>query len=282
MAKAAAAANAVTTTDQKSNAIAVYDYGDDASAGFEGTTKDDYSIPFIAVLQALSPQVELLDSAKAGMIINTVTNDLVKGDEGVLFIPCITKHQFIEWVPRDKGGGFVAAHELDSPLVKSIKEGGGFGKVVLDNGNELIETFYVFGVKLNADGSGEQAMIAFTSTKIKAYKQWLTKARAIQIALPTGRRITPPLFAHVYKLTTVKQKNNKGEFYNWNAAFNGPDAASCRLAPDSEAYQSARAVKEMVESGQAKVDHSQGAATGGDVSDEGGGEGGTGNGKVPF
>lgn len=37
--------------------VVAHDYGVDAGAGFENQTSEDYAIPFIGVLQALSPQV---------------------------------------------------------------------------------------------------------------------------------------------------------------------------------------------------------------------------------
>lgn len=244
--------NEVATVDDKSNLPATYDYGEHAGAGFENTSKDDFSIPFFNVLQATSPEIETIDVAKPGMIINSVTKDLFKGNEGIAFIPVLTQHVFVEWKPREQGGGFVAVHQLDSDYVVHAKETQEFGEYKTPNGNDLVETFYVYGLRVSEDGA-EQAVLAFTSTKIKKYKAWLTKARAIQIALPGGRRVTPPLFAHRYRVKTVKEKNNQGEFYNVEITFDGENAVACRLAPDSEYFQSALAVKTMVESGQAKA-----------------------------
>ena len=55
-------------------------YEADACAGREGADKDSYAIPFLLVLQPLSPQVvdKLVPGAEAGMLLNSVTNELYK------------------------------------------------------------------------------------------------------------------------------------------------------------------------------------------------------------
>jgi hypothetical protein len=241
-------------TQPTGGAVAAYDYGEDAGQGFENHGKDDYAIPFLGVLQSNSPEVETIAAAKPGMLINTVTQELFDGAAGIVFIPCHTEHVFVEWVPREKGGGFVGLHDINSEVVKKAKAEQDFGKYKLANGNDLIETFYVYGVRVT-DVGAEQMVIAFSSTKIKKYKGWMTKARAIQIPLEGGRRITPPLFAHTYKVFAVKERNNKGEFWNFEISFTGEDAATSRIKPNDPLYQSARAIRDLVISGKAKADH---------------------------
>jgi len=240
-------------------------YADYAGQGFGNTSSEDYSIPFMHVLQANSKQVELLEGAKAGMIINTVTNDLFKNDEGIEFIPATTQHVYVEWVPRDAGGGFVAVHQLDSDVVAKCRAEQEFGKFKLPNGNDLIETFYVYGILVKKDGSWERAVIAFASTKIKKYKSWMSKARTIEIFIKEkNQRIPLPLFAHKYQLKTVKEKNNKGEFWNWQIAFAGgaDSAEKVRLHPSDDLFQAAVGCLEAVEGGTAKAAYDSQSETG--------------------
>lgn len=247
-------ADSKAVAEAKSNLPAVHDYGDYAGAGFENQDRSDYSIPFLAVLQGLSPELETLESAKPGFILNKVTQDVVSGKDGIVFVPCYTQHVHVEWVPRDAGGGIVGMHELDSEVVAQARAAARTGKFALPNGNELIETFYVYGIMVGEDETTSHAVIAFTSTKIKKYKAWMTKARTVQMRLPDGRKINPPLFAHRYRLKTVKEKNAKGEFYNWDVSFDGATAEACRLAPADSIFQEAAQCMELVKSGQAKAD----------------------------
>ena len=249
-----------TTTDvavkEQNTAMAEYGaFADYAGAGFENQTSDDYSIPFLQILQALSPQLQENDSLRQGMILNTVTGEVWDGKKGIAFVPATTQHVYVEWKPRDAGGGFVAIHEVNSDLVNHAKAASSeYGKYSTPDGNELIETFYVYGIALDDDGNASEAVLAFSSTKIKKYKGWMTKAKTIQIPLPDGRRIPAPLFAHRYRLKTVSEKNNKGQFFNWDAiAFDGENAQQARLLPDNPLFQSAVNIKSMIEQGKARA-----------------------------
>ena len=110
---------------------------EDQSQGMENLTKDDLSIPFFKILQSNSPEVVEGD-VKPGMIINSASGEACKEME---VIPCGYQKQFIEWTPRESGGGLKATYnsldglELMKTCTKDDK-----GKDVLSNGNLLIPT----------------------------------------------------------------------------------------------------------------------------------------------
>jgi hypothetical protein len=101
----------------------VVDYGADAGAVVEDVTREEVRIPILRVLQSNSPQCKPiaaggLSGAAAGMIFNTATQEAWRGgDDGVLLIPVHRDHNYIEYVPRDAGGGFVAIHEPGYELI---------------------------------------------------------------------------------------------------------------------------------------------------------------------
>ena len=111
--KKTAKKNAVATT-QKGGLPSKYDYGETAGQGFENMTKDDLSLPWIQLLQSNSPEVDgsvperKIEGAEAGMLMDSVSKKLRSAEEGIIFVPCATNHMYVEWVSRDKGGGFVA------------------------------------------------------------------------------------------------------------------------------------------------------------------------------
>ncbi len=209
------------------------DYSQYAGQGFEDMTREDYAVPFLGVVQPLSKIMENEATARPGMLLNTVTQETFDGKQGVVFIPSERQHMVTEWKP-DRGG-FVGQHPMDSELVKSAQTDQEFGKWKTVKGdpksNDLVETFYMYGIMIDAAGAAQQMIIAFTGSKIKKYKAWMTKARTIQLPLPDGRRINPPLFAHKYRITTVSEKNSKGTFYNLDIKFDGETAEAARLAP---------------------------------------------------
>lgn len=272
-------------TAQQGGAVAVYDYGDDAGAGFENQTSSDLSIPFLAVLQAMSPQCEGEDApGRPGQLYNTVSEEVYKGTEGVYFVPGVTQHVFVEWKPRDAGGGIVAIYQIDDPFVAQVKNASKeFGSLKTPNGNDLVETYYVYGVQCELDQDGKTLIpigplvVAFTSTKIKVYKAWNSRLNMFAHK-KHGLAAKPPLFAHSVKITTVAEKNTKGSFYNFALAPAHGDVFASLLPPSSEAFQQARQIREMVNSGLAKANYDSQDKAGG-----GGADGGAGDpDKAPF
>ena len=248
---------AVATTP-KGGAVAAYDYGADAGAGFEGTSGADLSIPFISILQSNSPQVEEdSDRYKPGMLVNTVTGDIIDADvakqgAGQPFLPVHKETAYVEWVPRDSGGGFVGLHDPNGEVVKkAIAANGGsrIGKLTLDNGNELIETHYIYGLLLDEAGETTTgfAVVSFTSPKIKPYRDFTTAMYTLK-----GR---PPMFANRAVLKTVKQKNEKGSFFNFKIEPLKGSWAESLINPATEAalLEEAKGFRDMVTSGMARA-----------------------------
>lgn len=249
---------------QKTDVADYIGYAGMEGAGFENQTSDDYAIPFLQILQALSPQLETDGDLRQGMIINTVTGEVFPGKEGIAFVPATTRHVYVEWRPREVGGGFVAVHEIDSETVIYCVSTQEFGEYKTPAGNDLIETFYVYGIAFDSEGTPIQSVLAFSSTKIKKYKAWMTKAKTIQIRLTDGRRIPAPLFAHRYRLRTVNEKNSKGAFHNWEITFDGSNALEARLPPDSEIVEAAISIREMLDSGKARAAYETQTTSGGE------------------
>src|SRR6202035_2454077 len=83
----------------------------DFGAGFEGTDKESFAIPFLQLLQKMSPLVDedspkYIPGAKAGMFFDTVSQKLYDGKAGLVIVPCAYKRSFIQWGARNAGGGF--------------------------------------------------------------------------------------------------------------------------------------------------------------------------------
>lgn len=248
----------IAKTNDKTTAVATtgdYDYGADAGVGFEGTTAKDLSVPFLGILQSNSPQVEdgTVEGAKPGMIINTVTNELIDGEKGQIFIPVHYDRAYVEWTPRDKGGGFVGLHDVNSELVKAEleKQKGARGKIILANNNELIETEYCYCLTLEKDALTPSgfAVLSLTSTKLTPFRKFKTALFMLK-----GK---PPIFVNRAILKTDKQKNEKGTF--WNAKFEPAVGGSWKtsLIPNNADYkeliEEAKSFRQMVLSGMAKA-----------------------------
>jgi hypothetical protein len=237
--------------------VAVYDYGDDAGAGFENMGRESFAVPFLYLLQANSPIIAKgeNDEAKAGFIMNTVDQSLfpaikAKDQPGILFVPCYHEHLFVEWKPIDEGGGFIGQHAPDSQLVLDMKNSNQpFGKWKTSEGNELVDTFYLYGNQVLEGGECVPSIIAFNSTKIKIYRQWMTRAKSMRIPTPGGGKIIPPLYAHVWRIQTIMQAKDSYNFYNFEVSFSGDSAAESRLAPDNPIFVESKNFYELCKEG---------------------------------
>jgi len=263
--------------EKKTTEVAVesgFDYGEYSHAGFEGTTINDLSIPFIIVLQSNSPEVEdqLIEGCKPGDLINSVTKEILA--QPVTLIPVYKEAAIVEWVPRNKGGGIAGRHELDSQVFKDAlaKNGGSRippkdadGKRISfkspDN-NDLVETYYVYCLIMDADGveSEGYCVLSFSSTKIKVHKDWMTAMYTIK-----GR---PPIFANRVHVSTVKQKNESGTYFNYKIGPMNESWRSSLIDPSKqmELLTEAKEFGDMIENGLARADFAS-AETG--ISDSG-------------
>lgn len=273
-----ASGNAVAKVDEKSNAVATYDYGTDVGAGFENTSRDDYKIPFLRLLQSNSPQVESVEGAKQGMWINIATNALYPN--GVEFIPAVTEHNYVEYERAPDGSrlpggdGFRGIHKATDRMVLAAIEKIGDSKFIRDentgklilpkspDGHDLIETKYIYGLQYNREeDTALPAVVAFSSSHLPVFNTWLTTARYEMIP---GTNKSKPLFAHVYKLGSVKKTKGANTWWVPTVSFAGGNARAALLAPDHRLYLGAKDVRDMVAAGKAKVDHAQSGASDGE------------------
>ncbi|MCK5131683.1 MAG: hypothetical protein KAR40_05970 [Candidatus Sabulitectum sp.] len=242
------------------------DFGEMKGAGFENQTQADVAIPFLGMLQQLSPQLKkkneasYIEGAEAGDLINSVTNELIPRPATI--VPCTTDHLFVEWVPRESGGGFVDIHTLDSEVVKEAKaKSQGFNDLKTVDGNDLVETFYIYALLLDSPDATEATtpiVIGFTSTKIKVYKRIMTALRTLK-----GE---PPIFAFRLSINTVEEVNSaKQEYQNFTLNFVHGSAMTSINTPGSKfdgLLKAGMAFKEAVTTGDKKADHaSQGASS---------------------
>ena len=190
-----------------------------AGGGLEEVTSEDVQIPFLRVLQALSPQIKKSDpayikGAEQGGIFNTVTKKFWSGDEGVLVIPVHFQKKLLEFVPRSEGGGFVGEINPKN-LPKIVKEN---GMEMLENGNELVRTAQHYVRIVHEDGTLENAIVDMKKTQLKKSKEWLSIMGTFKYPKEAGQNLvgkTMDSWYNMFRLTTVEESNDKGSWYTW-------------------------------------------------------------------
>ena len=231
----------------KKTAVAVFDDTLlSGGTGLEETTTEDFAIPFVRVLQNGSPQVnkqkgEYVEGAEPGKLYNTVTNGLYDGTKGILVVPCAYVKKFIEWIPRDKGGGLVDASHDVSILKSCVRDEETRRFYLPDSKNEIVETAQFFILILGSEP--QQAVLAFTSTQLSVARKWLTMLRMARVQNSKGESVSAPMFPYTYRLTTTSQSNEKG---TWNGySVNQQDPTELSIAKLAKEFMSAARAGEV-------------------------------------
>lgn len=248
-AKKTAATKGAVATKAATGVMGALDFAADAGKGMEGADKASFAIPFLVVLQSNSPQLETVPNAKAGMLLNSVTNELHKE---VNVVPVAFQRRYLAWAPRSSGGGFrgefsVAQVEGEANEL-GWKPGTGEdkGKMIMPDGSVLKDTRNHFVLIVGADGGAMQAMFSLSSTQIKKSKTWLSRQKAIVLKDAAGKSFNPPAFSHVYRCSTVAEENDKGKWKGVQIDLVGP-------VQDAELYSAAKAFHDLIVAGKVET-----------------------------
>lgn len=244
---------------------------DFGNSGFEGTDKDSYAIPFIQLLQKMSPLVDeddpkYLPGAKAGMFLNTVTQRLYDGKTGIIIIPCAYKRSYILWGGREGDGGFKGEFEVeeiealrgDETKIKVID-----GKMYVPNEdgsvNEKKNDYYAdtrshYVIVVDSEtGEYANAILSLASSQIKASKMLMTMLSQKKVQTSKGMQ-TPPTFANLVKLTSIGKSNDKG-------SWSGASFELVGMVNQPHLYNAGREFYKQVVSGSVAADYSKADAS---------------------
>ncbi len=233
-----------------------HSYGDDAGVGMD-FSMDDLLIPFVSLLQTDSKQCvkqgeDYIEGAEAGMIANTATKELFGAEEGMLLVPAKRRRTFVEWAPNR--GGFIAEHEPGSPIVRqALASGAKKSELKTDAGNDLQETFSIWGIIVDADRVPQGfCVVPCTSSKIKPYRAYWTRIDSAKITK------SAPIFANVLRLSSrfVPDHPSGKKFFTYVLTPAGDSVVGSLLDPTSQAYIVAKELREAINQGRAKADQS--------------------------
>ena len=148
--------------------------------------------------------------AEEGMFFNTVTESIYDGTEGVAIIPCAYKKKYIEWIPREKGGGFVSDEHSASVLKECNRKDK--GPFVWKNENEIVETAEYYCILVADESAPEQVLLSLTSSQLGISRRWNTMLNNARVKNAKGDTVAAPMFSYTYNLTTIPQSNDQ---YSW-------------------------------------------------------------------
>lgn len=251
-------------TKAKTDMVA-FDPMADAGLGMEGATAESFAIPFLSVLQKISPQCEetdaaYIESAKAGQLFESVSKSLFDGKKGVDFIQCAYRRTFLRWSPRGaEGGGFKG--EYAPEVVAEMRENGKLvefeGKLwfPLEDGSvntkrcDFVQDTRNHYLLLLTGDHPRECLMSLTSTQIKKSKMLMS-----MLANKKVGGVMKPTFATVVHATTAVESNDKGTWHGINFSDEGD-------VTDAAIYAAAKAFYKSVVAGTVKASYEAPAAS---------------------
>jgi hypothetical protein len=182
----------------------------DAGRGTSQEASDKF-LPLLTILQGLSPQCDqdspqYMEGARAGVIwLKNFEPPLIDGKDGIIVQPAKLYVEWLEWIPRDRGGGMVGRYLTRPARAKCVDVAR--NKWIIGD-NDLRET-RVWVVNLIWSGHPISFAIPCPSTLNTFAKQWNTVIDQQFEASGTKS----PAWRHLWKLVTRQRTNAQGKWY---------------------------------------------------------------------
>jgi hypothetical protein len=209
---------------QGGGAVAVPDYiKTDDTRGKENITRDDITLPRLALAQALSPEIDKTDDKfipglAAGDLFNTLTREIAPEDGFLVVIVRVEGSRWVEFYPRDSKEGS-GIKDPNVPIGDPRTEWG-------SNGEPPAATLFRDYIAISAT-TGEPIGLSFKGSSLRAGKDLNSL-----IKLAPG-----PTWGQVYRIKSAGRKNEHGAFYVFKVESAG--------FPSKEAYIAAERVFEQ-------------------------------------
>ena len=227
-------------------------FEEDANLGLENLGQDDLALPFLKLLSRQDPVLDDLENAKAGDILNTVSNQVYSGKTGIRVIPCAYQRRFIEWAPRGTGSGApVNIYTPEDTLPKVERDS-------TDNKDYVVGAPGVSGGNppaLRGDfRGGRHHDYGANSNEIHAVEEEPSLEQHLA-QRPDGqeRSLHTPRFGHIYVLKTVSEENSKGSWHGWDISLEG-------VVENGAHYKQAKEFSESILRGDVEVKHTEDGA----------------------
>ena len=189
----------------------------------EGLDSNAYSIPFLGILQGLSPAVQrggaaYIQGAQAGQILNTVTREVL--DEVCVSV-VRRSHTLCYWTPRDDGGGFIREEQVNIENLRKFSEltPDDKGRRINSDLLEVTEHRNFWCVILRDDRDPAPALISMTKSQLKVARDWNTLIAEKSAKVRTGTGNSPVLHSGIWLLKTKLRTKGENNWYVWDVGF---------------------------------------------------------------
>ena len=180
--------------------------------GFEGVGFDSFANQYLRIAQPTSPQLledsdDYIDGIKPGFFFNDLTKKVY--GKTVKLIVFKYERMFLEWA--DENGGLRGQYTQDE-VIQLTGKTNFFNLRNPETQNEIDETHNYFCL-VTSDMNAGPIILSLSSSGIKHSKKWMSTASMIKIKNADGSLKRAPLYASVYEIETLMNKNDQGQWY---------------------------------------------------------------------
>ena len=233
----------------------------------EHLSKDDITLPYLQLLQALSPQctkgqAEWIKGAKPSDVCDVSGNRVfrTKDDDDnevtdLTVMPIVFKSCYTEWIPRSQGGGFIHEWSVSDgeSIIVARNEAG--QDIIQQNsplgtpGNQLNRT-HTHLVYVVENDRFWPAVISMQATQLKPSRDW---NRLVQEqTLPEGQKA--PRFFAFWNVTSALRTNDKGSWFLWKFVKAG-DVLDFNGKKRMEIFHAAKAFVEANQADEVQINY---------------------------
>lgn len=231
-----------------------------AGQGLQNVKREDTALPFLGILQDLSPQVKrtepaFIEGAQAGMFFESVSKEVFDGQIGLLIVPLLFDKVYNVWKKRINGGGFNGSKKSEAEakaLVAELAAHADMRKRVPTEQLDIVDTalHYVL-YQVPATGSWKPALLSCKSTQLKVSRRWNNMMQNLEVPRASGAGVfNPPSWGTMYHITTVVERKDQNSWYNFDLEYNG-------LITDGDLFKKSQEQYKRLAAGEVKVDFAQ-------------------------
>lgn len=186
------------------------------------------------------------------------TEQVWPGDGSVEFVTAFREKDYVEWVPMDAGGGLAGRHDWNSPMVADLREKQGrFGKLITPEGNEISQTYYLYGILLPPDGGQIPVVFGFSSTQIRKYQAVIDRIRSLERFNSEGKKVGPPIYAFRWRIRTLPEKNKQGSWFGIRFDAAGETLIKSLMPKTDPLFDRAKSFHQLLAEGAATAQREQ-------------------------
>jgi len=185
-------------------------YIGDSLEGTEDISRQDLQVPSLKLAQAMSPEVtegdaKFIPELRPGNFFNTVTKEIYGKAIQRVAILRADPPRYVEFIPRSEGGGVKDPNVPANDPRTQFRTDPATGKPL-----PPIATKYYDYVIVNLD-TMEPIQMSLKGMALKSAKNLNAMIKL------SGKAI----YAKVYRVMSIGDKNSKGPFHNWSFIPNG-------------------------------------------------------------